>query len=110
MRGRQEGKAGNTVIQGRTFFLPMNFLEKTLRDWKVMLLPMAARKPAQLKVASVADARATPPTTGSSDSTMGMLGDSPRNSALSSTLKKGSMACVNAKYGACIGWSFVTDQ
>ena len=23
----------------------MNFLEKTLRDWKVTLLPMAARKP-----------------------------------------------------------------
>ena len=30
--------------------LPMNFLDSTLRDWKVTLEPMAARKPGQLKV------------------------------------------------------------
>ena len=49
---------------GRALFLLMIFLEKTLRDWKVTLDPMADRKPVQLKVASEAEARATPaPTT-----------------------------------------------
>ena len=45
-----------------TLFLLMIFFEKTLRDWKVTLDPMADRKPVQLKVASEADARATPAT------------------------------------------------
>merc|ERR1719387_1686475 len=45
-----------------SFFSPpvMSFFENTLRLWKVMLLPMAAPKPAQLKDASVAEARPTP--------------------------------------------------
>ena len=75
-----------------TFALAINFLEKTLRDWKVMLLPMAARKPGQLKVTSDVDARATPPTTGSREATTARDGDSPRNRLDSSTLKKGSIA------------------
>ena len=50
--------------RSRALFLLMIFLEKTLRDWKVTLDPMADRKPVQLKVASEAEARATPaPTT-----------------------------------------------
>ena len=72
---------------------PMNFLERTFLDWKVMLDPMADRKPPQLKVASVTDAMATPPTMGKRDNTMGTVGVSPRNIADSNTLKKGSSAC-----------------
>ena len=30
--------------------LPMNFLDSTLRDWKVTLEPIAAKKPGQLNV------------------------------------------------------------
>jgi len=74
--------------------LPMNFLEKTLRDWKVMLDPMAARKPPQLKVASEAEAATTPPTMGTSVArTMG-LGVSPRNRLESTTEKNGSIDCT----------------
>ena len=40
------------------------------------------------------DASATPPTMGSSVASTAAEGTSPRNSADSSTLKKGSMACV----------------
>ena len=71
----------------------MNFLERTFLDWKVMLEPMADRKPAQVKVASVIDAMATPPTMGNKDRTMGTVGESPKNTAESNTLKKGSSAC-----------------
>ena len=76
----------------------MNFLEKTFLDWKVTLDPIAARNPPQLKVASLADASATPPTMGIRDPTTASEGASPRNSADSSTEKKGSIAlmvCVN---------------
>lgn len=73
--------------------LPMNFLERTFLDWKVMLEPMADRKPPQLKVASVTEAMATPPTMGNSDNTMGTVGLSPKKMADSNTLKKGSSAC-----------------
>lgn len=73
--------------------LPINFLERTFLDWKVMLEPMADRKPPQLKVASVTEAMATPPTMGNSDNTMGTVGLSPRKMADSNTLKKGSSAC-----------------
>jgi len=72
--------------------LPMNFLDRTFLDWKVMLEPIAARKPPQLKVASVTDAIATPPTMGNRDSTIGMVGVSPRNAADRATLKNGSSA------------------
>ena len=57
--------------------------------------PMAARKPGQLKVTSVTEAAATPPTMGKSDSTMGSVGVSPRKIADSSTLKKGSKAYMS---------------
>ena len=55
------------------------------------------QSPHQLKVTSLAEASATPPTTGSSAAKTGALGASPRNSALSSTLKKGSMACARMR-------------
>jgi hypothetical protein len=71
----------------------MNFLLSTFLLWKVMLLNMAARKPVQLKVASLRLAMITPPTIGSSVSSTGTGGTSPRNSALNITLKKGSIAC-----------------
>ena len=71
----------------------MNFLERTFLDWKVMLEPIADRKPPQLKVASVTDAMATPPTIGNRDNTIGMVGVSPKNMADSNTLKNGSRAC-----------------
>ena len=74
-----------------TFLLPMNFLEKTLRDWKVTFDPMAARNPGQLKVASEADAATTPPTIGMRDSRTGMLGVSPKKRLDNSTEKKGSI-------------------
>ena len=77
--------------QALTFLLPINFLEKTLRDWKVTFEPMAAKKPGQLKVASDADAATTPPTIGTRDSRTGMLGVSPKKRLDSSTEKKGSM-------------------
>lgn len=48
------------AAERRALALAMNFFEKTLRDWKVTLLPMAARKPGQLKVTSLVDASATP--------------------------------------------------
>ncbi len=86
---------------GRALDRVMNFLENTLRDWKVRLEPMAARKPGQLNVTSLADASATPPTIGSSDASTAPLGASPRNSALSTTLKKGSIACGAAHAVLC---------
>ena len=73
----------------------MNFLEKTFLDWKVMLDPMAARKPPQLKVASDADAAITPPTMGTKESSTGILGVSPRKMLDSRTEKKGSMDCIH---------------
>ncbi len=72
----------------------MNFFEKTFLDWKVTLDPIAAKKPPQLKVASLAEASATPPTIGSSEPTTASVGASPRNSAESSTEKKGSIALM----------------
>merc|ERR1719191_435224 len=44
------------LMLSRGFSPPMIFLLSTLRDWKVRLDPMAARKPAQLKDSSVAEA------------------------------------------------------
>ena len=42
---------GQRALQRRTLpALPMNFLDSTLRDWKVTLEPIAARKPGQLNV------------------------------------------------------------
>ena len=73
----------------------MNFLENTLRDWKVMLDPMAAKKPPQLKVASEADAATTPPTIGTKDSSTGTDGESPRKMLERRTEKNGSIACSN---------------
>lgn len=58
--------------------LPMNFFESTFRDWKVMLEPIAARKPGQLKVTSLTDAIATPPTMGRRVAITAGLWDSPR--------------------------------
>ena len=78
---------------GTLVSFPMNFLDRTFLDWKVTFEPMADRKPPQLKVASVIDAMATPPTIGNSDRTMGTVGLSPKNMADSNTLKKGSRAC-----------------
>lgn len=72
----------------------MNFLEKTLRDWKVTLDPMAARKPGQLKVASEAEAATTPPTMGTSESSTGMEGVSPKKILDSRTEKNGSIDCT----------------
>ena len=71
----------------------MNFFDRTFLDWKVRLEPMAAKKPGQLKVASVREAIATPPTMGNRDSTTGKVGLSPRKIADRATLKKGSNAC-----------------
>ncbi|MCJ1354285.1 MAG: hypothetical protein MMC33_004272 [Icmadophila ericetorum] len=88
----------NAGEEGQTFALPMNFLEKTFRDWKVTLLPMAARKPGQLKVTSEVEASATPPTTGKREARTGNVGVSPRNRLDSSTLKKGSIACMPANF------------
>ena len=73
---------------------PITFFEKTFRDWKVTLDPIAAKKPTQLNVASLADASATPPTIGSRDPTTASEGASPRNKAESRTEKKGSMALM----------------
>ena len=59
---------------------------------------MAAKNPAQLKLTSVMDANATPPTTGTSAPTTASDGISPKNNALRSTEKNGSIAlivCVN---------------
>eukprot|EP00951_Prasinocladus_malaysianus_P034472 scaffold348269_cov37-Prasinocladus_malaysianus.AAC.1 len=70
--------------------LPMTFLEKTLREVKVMLDPRAAKSPIQLKDGSVKDARAMPATTGTREATRATEGMSPRNSAEKSTEKKGS--------------------
>ena len=59
---------------------------------------MAAKKPAQQKLTSVMDARATPPTTGTSAPTTASDGISPKNNADSNTEKNGSIAlivCVN---------------
>ena len=80
----------------RTLAFAMNFLEKTFRDWKVTLLPMAARNPGQLKVTSEVDASATPPTTGKREAMTASEGLSPRKRLDSSTLKKGSMACTQS--------------
>ncbi len=91
-RGDEGGGGGGERL---AFLLPMNFLEKTLRDWKVRLDPMAARKPPQLKVASEAEAATTPPTIGTSVASTAGLGVSPRNRLESSTEKKGSMDCTN---------------
>ncbi len=44
-RATEEGTALRTLPA-----LPMNFLDSTLRDWKVTLEPIAARKPGQLNV------------------------------------------------------------
>ena len=80
----------------------MNFLEKTLRDWKVTLDPMAARKPGQLKVASEKDAAATPPTIGTSVARTAGDGVSPRNNADNITVKKGSVAWhIQISYQVC---------
>mmetsp|Transcript_23317 Transcript_23317/g.65492 ORF Transcript_23317/g.65492 Transcript_23317/m.65492 type:complete len:212 (-) Transcript_23317:91-726(-) len=73
---------------------PMIFLLSTLRLWNVRLDPIAAPNPAQLKLTSVALARATPPATGSSESTTGSVGVSPRKMEESTTEKKGSMALM----------------
>ena len=81
--------------------LPMNFLERTFLDWKVTLDPIAARNPPQLKVASVTDAMATPPTMGNRDKTMGTVGVSPRKAADSATLKNGSSACRSQGLNSC---------
>ena len=75
----------------------MSFLEKTLRDWKVTLEPMAAPKPGQLKVTSEAEARPTPTTMGRRDTMMSGVGLSFRKIVDSSTEKKGSMACTPSK-------------
>lgn len=72
----------------------MNFFEKTFLDWKVTLDPIAARNPPQLKVASLAEASATPPTIGSREPTTASVGASPKKRAESSTEKKGSMALM----------------
>lgn len=85
------------AYQGHTCLFPMNFLEKTFRDWKVTLDPIAAKKPGQLKVASEAEAATTPPTMGTRDSSTGMLGVSPRKRLESRTEKKGSMDCKSSK-------------
>merc|ERR1719159_487776 len=57
---------------------PMNFLLRTFLLWKVKLLPIAAPKPAQLKEASVALAKATPPTMGTKVAKTGKEGTSPK--------------------------------
>ena len=72
----------------------MNFLLSTFLLWKVRFEPMAATKPAQLKEASVADARATPPTMGTRVSTTAGGATSPRKAALITTEKNGSMALM----------------
>mmetsp|Transcript_3283 Transcript_3283/g.9135 ORF Transcript_3283/g.9135 Transcript_3283/m.9135 type:complete len:210 (+) Transcript_3283:2077-2706(+) len=72
----------------------MNFLLSTFLLWKVRLLPIAAPNPAQLKLASVALARATPPTIGTSVSSTGRGLDSPRKMEDRATEKKGSMALM----------------
>lgn len=94
----QQERIGSSCEMGPTLPPPMNFLEKTFRDWKVMLEPMAARKPPQLKVASEAEAAMTPPTMGTRDKSTGMLGMSPRNKLDRRTEKKGSMACKAGRW------------
>ena len=84
----------------------MNFFENTFLDWKVTLDPIAAKNPPQLKVASLAEASATPPTIGTSDPTTASVGASPRKRADSKTEKKGSMAlmvCVKETATAGVG-------
>ena len=82
------------LMLSRGFSPPMIFLLSTLRDWKVRLDPMAARKPAQLKDSSVAEASATPPAMGTSDATTAAVGWSPKKIAERTTEKKGSMALM----------------
>eukprot|EP00951_Prasinocladus_malaysianus_P044663 scaffold580367_cov47-Prasinocladus_malaysianus.AAC.1 len=55
---------------------------------------MAAEKPIQLKVGSLRDAQATPPTMGRRVRSTGMDGVSPRNMADKATEKNGSMALI----------------
>jgi len=53
------------MLSSLSFPPAMNsFFDRTFLLWKVRLLPMAAPKPAQLKDASVKDARLTPATIG----------------------------------------------
>lgn len=72
--------------------LSMNFLERTLRDWNVILDPNAARNPVQLNVNSDVDANATPVTIGTKEAATGMVGTEPRKMKDMMTLKKGSNA------------------
>ena len=81
-------------VDGTSFWLPMSFLLSTFLDWKVTLEPIAAPKPAQLKDASVKDARLTPATIGSRLRTTLSSGFVPRKTAESSTEKKGSSDCT----------------
>jgi hypothetical protein len=72
----------------------MNFLERTLRDWKVRLEPIAAQKPVQLKESSETEASPTPTMMGSSEATTGSVGASRRTSAERRTEKAGSAALI----------------
>ena len=56
---------------------------------------MADMNPIQLKLASLTEARTTPPQIGSKVRTTARVGISPRKTAESSTLKKGSCVCVD---------------
>ena len=85
---------GQVEVDGTSFWLPMSFLLSTFLDWKVTLEPIAAPKPAQLKDASVKDARLTPATIGSRLRTTLSSGFVPRKTAESSTEKKGSSDCT----------------
>jgi len=79
-------------------FFTISFLLSTFLDWNVTFEAIALQKPAQLKEASVRDAKATPPTMGTRDNTTQGVGNSPRKIAERRTEKKGSMAlivCVN---------------
>ena len=82
------------ILSNASSSLTMNFLLNTLRDWLVRLEAIALPKPIQLKEASVIDANATPPTTGTREDTIQGDGRSARNSAERSTVKNGSIALI----------------
>eukprot|EP00955_Chlamydomonas_euryale_P110298 365990-Chlamydomonas_euryale.AAC.28 len=75
-------------------FFSISFFDSTLRDWNVRLEPIAVRKPSQLNDTSAIDARATPPTIGTSVASTAKDGTSPRKSADSTTEKNGSIALI----------------
>jgi hypothetical protein len=97
----QDSRNDSTVITEKRFMSSMaslsparSFLLRTFLDWLVRLDAMALQNPVQLKETSVNEAKATPPTIGTSEPSTGREGTSPRKRAERRTVKKGSEALM----------------